>query len=93
MGIDEVLGPHRAQILRIAQRLGASEVRVFGSVARRSATRQSDVDFLVDFRGPSRSRELAEALERLLHRKVEVVTEDRLHWFIQPQVVAEAVPV
>lgn len=39
----------RDEILRIAEQYGASNVRVFGSVARGDARPDSDVDLLVDF--------------------------------------------
>jgi uncharacterized protein len=88
-----VIGPKRAAILRLARRYGATNVRVFGSVARRSATRSSDLDILVD---PARSGfdpiGLALRLRKLLGREVDVVSERSLHWFVQPQVIAEAVP-
>ncbi len=40
---------HKSDILRVAKAHGASNVRVFGSVARGTATPTSDVDLLVDF--------------------------------------------
>ena len=43
----ESLRARRDDILRIAIRHGAHNVRVFGSVARGEATEDSDVDFLV----------------------------------------------
>ena len=98
LGVEDVLGPFRAQIERIARRFGARNIRVFGSVARGSATKTSDVDLLVDFDrnapAPSslRSIDLGLALEKLLNRRVDVATERSLHWFLQPQVIAEAVP-
>ncbi len=98
LGVEEVLGPCRSRIWHAARRYGVREVRVFGSVARGSATDHSDVDLLVDF-GPRRRSlsalptiDLGLELERLLHRKVDVVTESSLHWFVQPQVIAESVP-
>lgn len=100
MGIEEVLGPHRAELRRIARRYGARELRVFGSVARGSATEESDVDFLVSQfseRRPSHGSfpalRMGAELARLLGREVEVVTEQGLFWLVQPQVIAEAVPV
>ncbi|MEG4396908.1 nucleotidyltransferase domain-containing protein [Microcoleus sp. BROC3] len=39
----------RSQILAIAQKHGAYNVRVFGSVARGEATQESDIDLLVDY--------------------------------------------
>jgi predicted nucleotidyltransferase len=98
LGATDVLGPYRSRIERIARRYGAREIRVFGSLARGSATAQSDVDLLVDFdrsrptRSTLRSIDLAMHLKSLLGRDVDVVTEDSLPWFIQPQVIAEAVP-
>lgn len=98
LGIKELLLPHRRTIQRIAGKYGAREVRVFGSVARNRASPDSDVDFLVEFDPKKRSRSalrsigLALELEGLLRRRVEVVTENSLHWLVQPQVIAEAVP-
>jgi uncharacterized protein len=98
LGIEEVLGPFRSKIERIARQYAAHDLRVFGSVARRAATAESDVDLLVDFDWTRRTRsklrtiDMAQELERLLGRRVEIATEDSLHWFIQPQVVSEAVP-
>lgn len=47
MSIRELLHSKRKKILQIAARHGAHMVRVFGSVARGTARRGSDVDFLV----------------------------------------------
>jgi len=97
LGIADVLTPYRNQIWKIARRYGAHNLRVFGSVARGSATPTSDVDLLVDFdwhkqTRPLRSIDLARDLAGLLGRRVEVATEQSLHWLVQPQVVVEAVP-
>jgi predicted nucleotidyltransferase len=48
MSIRQLLQSKRSQILQIAARHGARKVRVFGSVARGTARRGSDIDFLVD---------------------------------------------
>lgn len=48
MSIRQSLQSKRAQILTIAARHGARKVRVFGSVARGTARRNSDIDFLVE---------------------------------------------
>jgi uncharacterized protein len=45
----EMLREKRDEILAIAARNRASNVRVFGSVARGDATADSDIDLLVDF--------------------------------------------
>lgn len=86
----------RGQILALAARHGARNVRVFGSVARGEADAASDIDFLVDFE-PGRSlldlAALLVDLEDLLGHRVEVVTEPGLKARIRQRVLAEAVPV
>ena len=68
-------------------------VRVFGSVARGEAGPNSDVDFLVDA-GPNRSAffpaGLLADLEEALGCKVDVLTENSLHWYIRDRVLQEA---
>jgi hypothetical protein len=95
MSIDELLQEKREEILRIAARHGAHNVRVFGSAVRGEASPDSDVDFLVEV-GPGRSAwfpaGLVLDLEELLGRKVDVVTEQALHWYIHDRVLGEAVP-
>jgi predicted nucleotidyltransferase len=83
----------RANVLRRARRYGAANVRVFGSVGRQAASSESDLDLLVDpVPGRFRRLELSLSLRRLLGRRVDIVTEESLPWLIQPQVIAEAVP-
>ena len=95
MELNELVGRKREDILRIAAQHGASNVRLFGSVARGEARSDSDVDFLVDV-GPNHSSwfpaGLLVDLEDLLGCKVDVVTEAGLHWYIRERVLKEAVP-
>lgn len=95
MPIDSILQHKREEILRIAARYGAYNVRVFGSVARGDATERSDVDFLVDME-PSRSyldlSGLLLDLRALLDREVDVVTEDGLYWILRRRILSEARP-
>lgn len=96
LGIEELLLEKRSQILEIAARHGASEVRVFGSVARREATATSDIDFLVNYDlekiSPWFPGGLKIDLEGLLQRKVDVATVDMLKERIRETVLSEAVP-
>jgi hypothetical protein len=82
----ESLRARRDDILRIAIRHGAHNVRVFGSVARGEATEDSDVDFLVSTAG------LVVDLEDLLGCRVQVVTEDGLYWLLRRRILGEAIP-
>jgi predicted nucleotidyltransferase len=96
MRLDQLLEEKRGEILRIASEHGAHEVRVFGSVARGEADRESDIDFLVELE-PGRSLldlgGLQMELESLLGRRVDVVTARSLKARIRERVLQEAVPV
>ncbi|MDH4203868.1 MAG: nucleotidyltransferase family protein [Phycisphaerae bacterium] len=84
----------RADILRIAAKYGADNVRVFGSVVRGAAGPGSDLDILVRF---SKSTSLIDHialmqdLEDMLGVKVDVVGEKGLHPLIRDSVLSEVV--
>jgi uncharacterized protein len=95
LGIGEIIGPRRDEVLAAIRRYKAGHPRVFGSVARGSANRRSDVDFLVEREegmGLFDRIALVEDLERILGRRVDVTTVDGLHWIVRPQVLVESVP-
>ena len=95
LGINDLLQEQRSQILAIAQKHGAYNVRVFGSVARGEATQESDIDFLVDYDlekiTPWFPAGLLIDLERLLNRKVDIATVDMLKERIRDRILHEAV--
>ena len=95
MDIHTSLQTRRDDILSIAARHGARNVRVFGSVARGDAGPESDVDILVDME-PGRSLfdlgGLLYDLQTLLGVEVDVVTEKGLRPRIRAQVLREAIP-
>lgn len=72
----DALRARRSEILRIAERRGAHNIRIFGSVARGDASIDSDVDLLVEME-PGRTvldlSELILDLEESLGRHVDVV--------------------
>ena len=84
----------RNEILHIAARHGATDVRVFGSFVRGEATEQSDLDLLVRM---ERDRSLLDRigmihdLEDLLGRKVDVVNEQALHHTLRDRILGEVV--
>lgn len=94
MAINEVLKNKRAEILRLAAKHGAHNLRLFGSVARGEARPDSDIDLLIDL-DPDRSLldriGLKHDLEDLLGRKVDVMTEKALHYYIRARVLKQAV--
>ncbi len=95
LGIEDIITPHRDEILRLARRFGIRRLRVFGSVRRREARPDSDVDLLVEWKPkhpPVAFLDFPLALEDLLGRSADVVTLEALHWSIRPRVEAEAIP-
>ncbi|HLP88131.1 MAG TPA: nucleotidyltransferase family protein [Nostocaceae cyanobacterium] len=95
MGIKELLLPFREEILKIATKYGAYNMRVFGSVARGEATAESDIDFLVEL-NPEISLldyiALMQDLAALLGRKVDIAEPNNLHELIRDKILSEAVP-
>jgi predicted nucleotidyltransferase len=95
VSLNEILREKREEILRIAAKHGAYNVRIFGSVARGEADEASDVDVLVEL-SPERSLfdlgGLLMDLESLLGCNVDVVTVRGLRKRIRERVLREAVP-
>lgn len=75
---SELLARHRSEILALAAKHHALEVRVFGSVARGEDQPGSDLDLLVRFAAHASLFDLtalADDVERLLGIPVDVVSE------------------
>jgi predicted nucleotidyltransferase len=91
----EEIRRRRTDIERLAQRYGAHDFRIFGSVARGEAGPGSDLDVLVRFE-PNRSLfdvagfELG--LEDLLGCEVDVVEVGGVSPYLAGRILAEAVP-
>lgn len=91
----EELRRQKDRIVALAERHGAHNLRVFGSVARGQANPESDVDLVVDFdRGRSLMDhgELMMDLEEVLGCRVDVVSERGLRDRFRARVLADAVP-
>jgi uncharacterized protein len=93
--MTQLLEQQRANILRIAAKYGARNVRVFGSSVHGSAAENSDIDLLVDLE-PNRSLldqvGLKQELEELLGRSVDIVVEGGVSPYLEERIFAEAVP-
>jgi uncharacterized protein len=84
---------NREEILRIAARHGARNVRVFGSIARGEDRADSDVDLLVEMEDERSLLDLVgleQDLEELLQRKVDVLTDESIHPAIRARITADA---
>jgi len=95
MSPSEILAVKRDSILQLAELHGASNVRVFGSVARGDETPESDLDFLVDMDEGRSLLDLVgfwQDLQDLLGQKVDVITDGGISPYLRAKILAEAVP-
>lgn len=94
MNHKKILQEKRLEILNIAKNHGASNIRVFGSVARGEATINSDIDFLMDIESGKNLLDriaLIQDLEDLLGCKVDIAKPENLHESIKEKVLQEAI--
>ena len=88
--LRKLLQEKREEILKIATKHGAYNLRIFGSVARGEERQDSDVDFLVDMES---DRNLLDRIgEDILGRKVDVATVKVLRYFCREGILKDAVP-
>ena len=93
--LRELLQEKREEILKIATKHGAYNLRIFGSVARGEERQDSDVDFLVDMESDRNLLDrigLMQDLEDFLGRKVDVATVKVLRDFCRESILKDAVP-
>jgi predicted nucleotidyltransferase len=91
--IRQRLSHLRHEVLVVAQRHGASNLRVFGSIAQGTEHSGSDLDLLVDL-SPDQSLlgliSLRQELEDLLGCPVDVSEADSLHPLIRSEILQQA---
>ena len=86
---------NKEDILAIARRYHAANVRLFGSVARGEDQEESDIDLLVDFLPGSTLLDqvgLMQELSSKLERRVDVVSARALNKHLRQRVLNAAVP-
>ncbi|WP_071394829.1 nucleotidyltransferase family protein [Bacillus tuaregi] len=90
----DILQEKRELILKVADDHGIQSVRIFGSVARHEDGPESDLDLLVEFEKGRSLFDLIrfkQELEDLLNIKVDVVTENAIHWSLKEDVLNGAI--
>jgi uncharacterized protein len=95
MDVTQVLEENREDILKIAARHGARNIRLFGSVVRGEADEASDIDLLVSFdpeTGLLQHAALIRELREFLGCSVDVVDDEGLRPRIRDRVLNEATP-
>lgn len=93
---SEVLADNRERVLRLASDYGATNVRIFGSVARNEDDTESDLDLLVEI-PPDRLRlldliELGYRISDLLGVEVDIGTPEMLRTSVRQKILSEALP-
>ena len=90
---DQVLALLKSR-RRQLKKYGIHSLSVFGSVARGQASKNSDVDILVDFEKPVGLFEYARLkmyLEGVLGREVDLVTPEALRKELREEILREAI--
>ncbi len=90
----ETLRQRREEILAIARRYGAKEIRIFGSIARNEAGPNSDIDLVVEFEPGTSLLDhggLIMDLQDALGCKVDVISARGMRDRLRSRVEAEAV--
>jgi len=96
MRTEELLKEKRENVLDLAGKHGARNVRVFGSVARGESGAESDIDLLVKMEEGRSLLDLSALtleLRDLLGVKVDVVSEDGIYWLLRRKILKEARPI
>jgi len=88
--IFKLLKQHREEL----KNFNVDKIGLFGSVLRGDNTKESDIDFIVEFEEGKKTYdnfiELAFLLERLLQNKIELLTIDAISPYMKPKILKEA---
>ena len=76
--LDEVIEKIKSQYPYLSSEFGIKRIGVFGSVAKQADRDHSDIDLVVEFERPIGLKfiSLAEYLEKLFGRNVDILTKD-----------------
>ena len=95
MNVQELLRKRRIEIMQIASKHGVTGIRIFGSAVRGELREDSDIDFLIEVKGPTSPwfpGSLVADLEKLLGRRVDVVESEAIREPLRERILREAVP-
>lgn len=94
MGIEEIIGSKREEILRLAELHGAKNVRIFGDIARGEGQMDSEIHLLIDMgehTTPWFPGGFVADLEDLLGRQVHIAFASAVPSYAK-RIIAEAIP-
>ncbi len=85
---------YKEAIIDLCNKYHASNIQVFGSIARNEANADSDIDLLVDLPRHTSALDYV-ALQReltvLLQRKVDLIIADSIHPYLREKILKEAI--
>jgi len=95
MGKASSMSKYKKKLIPILKRNGVVKAGIFGSVARGEEKKSSDIDVLIKVMGRKFSLldliGLEMELEKILHRKVDLLTYNSLHPLLKKQILEEEV--
>lgn len=83
----------RQQIINIAHLHKVNNIKIFGSIVREEETEDSDIDLLVNCEEQCSLFDLIalkDELESILNKRVDIVSEDSVHWTLKDIILSEA---
>lgn len=91
----EKIRAQRSEILAIAEKYGATNLRVFGSVVHQEERPDSDIDLVVDWNDYHLFDRIhmQQELGDFFGRKVDLCVSKTLHWYIKDRILNEARPI
>ena len=86
--LEQIISTLRQNKSYLHDKYGVSEIAVFGSYSRNDYTEKSDVDLLVDFDRPIGWAfvSLADELEKILNKKVDLLTKGGINKHYRPYI-------
>lgn len=85
----------KKKALPILKKHSVKRAAIFGSFATGTAKPRSDIDFLIEYKGKTKSLfdlvDLKLDLEESLNRKVDVITYNSIYWRIRDRILGEQV--
>ncbi len=96
MSLFQELQKRRDEIISLGEIYGATNIRVFGSVAREDENENSDIDMLItrqEKMGMGEYLRFKEGVENMFNRKVDLATEKSLSKYIKDRILKEARPI
>ncbi len=94
MDLETLRSEYKDAILELGIKRGASDFRVFGSVARGDADETSDLDLLIKLKKGKSLFDLVGLradISDLVGCRVDLVMENAVHWYLKDRIFAEAV--